>query len=134
MSAAFFTLLLPVPTTAPRNPTIRRHQQRFGWFNVDHRGTASVLYGCLSTIVACTYTGLHLNVPSPQDGLWTRVLRKAKGMVFTIMFPEFAFAKVVCELQMATEDLCELRAASAAGSFNWNFSHGSTTNAINRAF
>jgi hypothetical protein len=43
-------------------------------------------------------------------------------MVITVIFPEFVFAKAVCELQMAVEDLHELKMQE--GSFGWKVEYG----------
>jgi hypothetical protein len=68
------------------------------------RGTLSLLWGCLLTIFACTWTVLHLNVPGLEDGMWWK-LRKIKWMAITILFPEFILSKAVCDLRLA---ICEL--------------------------
>jgi hypothetical protein len=75
------------------------------------RGTLTLVYGCLSTIFASTWTVLHLNVPSEDDKAWQKALRKAKWMAITILFPEFTFAKAVCELRMAVANLREMHVA-----------------------
>lgn len=131
-----FTLLL-VPTHSLNDTTnILRSPtpERVGWFDVSYRATSTILYSCLSTIVACTYTSLHLNVPSPLDGKWTRLQRKAKWMFLTILFPEFTFAKAIRELQMAAEDWCNLRRESVAGNFNWTFENSKSVEALNDLF
>jgi len=43
-------------------------------------------------------------------------------MAITVIFPEFIFAKAVCELQMAIEDLHELKKQEDA--FGWNVEYG----------
>jgi hypothetical protein len=70
------------------------------------RGTLSLLWGCLLTIFACTWTVLHLNVPGLEDDMWWKLLRKIKWVAITILFPEFILSKAVCDLRLA---LCELR-------------------------
>jgi hypothetical protein len=77
-----------------------------GWHNGPaERGTMNLIWSCLTTVIACTWTILHLNVPGPLDGTWTKFWRKVKWMAITVIFPEFIFAKAVCELQMAVDDL-----------------------------
>lgn len=73
-----------------------------GWVsNPKRRGTLTLLIECMSTIFACTWTVLHLNVPATTDSIPTRVIRKTKWMCITFLFPEFIFAKAVCELRFA---------------------------------
>ena len=76
-----------------------------GWFDgPSGRGTSSLVSSCASTIFASTWTVLHLNLPSPDDGSLTCLLRKVKWMVINILFPEFVFSKAVCELRLALRD------------------------------
>ncbi|KAF2817076.1 uncharacterized protein BDZ99DRAFT_8476 [Mytilinidion resinicola] len=65
----------------------------------------TLVWTCLTTIIACTWTILHLNVPHPTESTWTIIRRKAKWMIATILFPEFIFSKAICELHMAIDDL-----------------------------
>lgn len=94
-----------------------------GWHTgSSERGTITIIWTCLTTILACTWTILHLNVPGARDGAWTRFWRKMKWMAITIVFPEFIFAKAVCELQMAVEDLHESKIQEQA--FGWKVEYG----------
>jgi len=88
------------------------------------RGTMTILWSCLTTVFACTWTILHLNVPCllDWDSTWDKILRKIKWMAITVIFPEFIFAKAVCELQMAIEDLHELKKQEDA--FGWDVDYG----------
>ncbi|KAK3504280.1 hypothetical protein B0T13DRAFT_392262 [Neurospora crassa] len=93
-----------LPTTTPLPDGDQ--QATVGWVsNPRRRGTLTLLIECLTTIFACTWTVLHLNVPAITDSTTTRVLRKAKWMAITVLFPEFIFAKAVCELRFALEML-----------------------------
>ncbi|EAA33523.1 hypothetical protein NCU08521 [Neurospora crassa OR74A] len=93
-----------LPTTTPLPDGDQR--ATVGWVsNPRRRGTLTLLIECLTTIFACTWTVLHLNVPAITDSTMTRVLRKAKWMAITVLFPEFIFAKAVCELRFALEML-----------------------------
>lgn len=71
------------------------------------RGTLSLVWGCVLTIFACTWTVLHLNVPGLDERWWWILLRKIKWMAITILFPEFIFSKAVCDLRLALEELRE---------------------------
>ncbi|KAK3953871.1 hypothetical protein QBC32DRAFT_337730 [Pseudoneurospora amorphoporcata] len=93
----------PSPTSISQsNTSMNQPQEIVGWVgNPRQRGTLMLLIECLTTIFACTWTVLHLNLPAPDDSTKTRVLRKIKWMAITILFPEFIFAKAVCELRLA---------------------------------
>ncbi|KUI73049.1 hypothetical protein VM1G_08193 [Cytospora mali] len=61
---------------------------------------------CLSTIIACTWSVQHLNVPGSQrDGKLSRWLRSVKWMIITILFPELMIIHAVFELIMAVQAL-----------------------------
>lgn len=69
------------------------------------RGTLALVWSCVITIFACTWTVLHLNVPARNDGSLTILLRKIKWMTVNVLFPEFIFAKAVFDLRLALEEL-----------------------------
>ncbi|CZR63518.1 uncharacterized protein PAC_13415 [Phialocephala subalpina] len=81
---------------------------KVGWqAGPTERGTLTLVYSCLITVFACTWTVLHLNVPGLYDGPWTKALRKAKWMAITVLFPEFILSKAICDLRLALNDLRE---------------------------
>ena len=72
------------------------------------RGTLEILWNCLFTVVACTWTVLHLNIPEQREGRdrypdgpwymqrWGNLTWTIKGiwptfkwMIITILAPEF---------------------------------------------
>lgn len=71
------------------------------------RGTMTLVWSCVITVFACTWTVLHLNVPGRGDSSLTVALRKLKWMVINIIFPEFVFSKAVCDLRLALQELQE---------------------------
>lgn len=84
-------------------------QPTVGWYTApNERSTLSLVYSCLITTFACTWTVLHLNVPAIRDSGWTRFKRKAKWMAITVLLPEFIFAKAVCELRLALQTMVGL--------------------------
>ena len=69
------------------------------------RGTLDIVYSCLAVIVLCTWSILHLNVPTqitPADGRQKlmrslfRTLTKVKWMAFNVLAPEWPFARALC--------------------------------------
>ncbi|KPI40349.1 uncharacterized protein AB675_7804 [Cyphellophora attinorum] len=38
------------------------HTEHVGWVNNQTRGTSDILFGCVSTLVICVYTALHMNI------------------------------------------------------------------------
>ncbi|KUJ21636.1 uncharacterized protein LY89DRAFT_637487 [Mollisia scopiformis] len=99
-------------------------QPNVGWVaGPKQRGTLILVYGCLSTIFASTWTVLHLNVPGPEDTPWLKALRKAKWMAITVLFPEFIFSKAVCELRLAVADLYAMHVAMSKAQLKWTDTH-----------
>ena len=76
------------PTSASNNSTTDAIQK--GWVSSPNgRGTFDILWGCLFTIFLCTWTVLHLNIPSKDENYYDLQRRKARWMVQAIMAPEF---------------------------------------------
>jgi len=66
------------------------------------RGTLDILWSCLATLVICTWSILHLNVPeqsTPNGKLQkytrssVRLFHKIKWLFVNILAPEWAFGK-----------------------------------------
>ncbi|KAN0070916.1 hypothetical protein V8E54_011081 [Elaphomyces granulatus] len=54
------------------------------------RGTVGIIWSCLTTIVLCTYTVQHLNVPSKPKSNGEQLLRKLGHVLFNLMIPELS--------------------------------------------
>jgi hypothetical protein len=117
-------------TTYAQNTTsspLNNDGMKTGWQDgPNQRGTITILWSCLTTVIACTWTILHLNVPGSCDTIGWKILRKAKWMLVTILFPEFLFSKAVCELQMAVDDLAAMAAKKKilGPKFQWQVGFG----------
>ncbi|KAJ7697573.1 hypothetical protein B0H16DRAFT_1839772 [Mycena metata] len=48
-----------------------------------------IVWGCLATIFACTWVALHQNVPDPNLGWFSLLMRKLRMMLMMIIAPEF---------------------------------------------
>ncbi|KAK4179561.1 hypothetical protein QBC36DRAFT_179794 [Triangularia setosa] len=80
-----------------------------GWVDSpSKRGTSQLVLGCLVTTLASTWAVLHLNIPSLKDRWHDKLVRKAKWMVLTVLFPEFILAKAICDLRHAISDQFEM--------------------------
>lgn len=65
------------------------------------RGTLDIAWSCLSVLVICTWSVLHLNVPVPSERKTTwhkfnrfalRTIEKLRWMLFNLLAPEFSLA------------------------------------------
>jgi len=84
-------------TTADENDPV-------GWQDSPpRRGTIDILKSCVITIVACTWSIQHLNVPSKKDhdSIFRSLARRASWMLITILLPEFIMTHAVFEFMMA---------------------------------
>ncbi|KAF2680198.1 hypothetical protein K458DRAFT_434580 [Lentithecium fluviatile CBS 122367] len=96
-------------TIASQTPTPTPIPQA-GWRkNPTERGSFNILWSCLTTIITCTWTVLHLNVPSYSDSATIKIFRKVKWMAIAIIFPEVVLSKAVLDLQYAMADLLEMK-------------------------
>ncbi|KDQ59774.1 hypothetical protein JAAARDRAFT_126716 [Jaapia argillacea MUCL 33604] len=55
----------------------------------DCRTIWTIIWSCLVTVAACTWVAVHLNVPSPNEGMVNRTLRRIGIMVIAVVAPEF---------------------------------------------
>ena len=56
--------------------------------NSNDREIINIVWSCVLTIFACTWTAIHPNIPSPEDGFWTVRGRKLWSMIFMLVAPE----------------------------------------------
>ncbi|KAJ6565630.1 hypothetical protein DFH09DRAFT_1278646 [Mycena vulgaris] len=56
--------------------------------DIDSRRLCNIIWGCLTTIFACTWVSIHPNVPPPNQG-WLVLLRRRLGMMLVaVIAPE----------------------------------------------
>lgn len=56
----------------------------------NERGTFAILSTCFITLVICTYTSLHLNIPEHQWESWTVILwRKMGWLIIGVFAPDY---------------------------------------------
>ncbi|KAI0418917.1 hypothetical protein F5X98DRAFT_96117 [Xylaria grammica] len=80
-----------------------------GWqSSPGRRGTLTIIENCLFTIIACTWSIQHPNVPGLGEAGWRTLIRKCKWTVFTLFFPEFLMAHAILEFVMAVENMKSL--------------------------
>ena len=59
----------------------------FEWGD-NSRSTLTLLWSCLVTVFACTWTVIHLNMPASYDTFWSIVFRKSYWFLLTLVAPE----------------------------------------------
>ncbi|KAF3929955.1 hypothetical protein AA313_de0205665 [Arthrobotrys entomopaga] len=95
---------------------------RVGWVqSPNQRGTIDIIWTCLLTILACSWTVLHLNVPSRRDSVYIRLWRKVSGMVAAIFAPEWNTALAYKQWRSARKSVPKMR---ELGMQTWKMAHG----------
>ncbi|KAI1467513.1 uncharacterized protein F4812DRAFT_429839 [Daldinia caldariorum] len=86
-----------------------------GWQpNPTQRGTASILESCILTIVACTWTIQHPNIPKKKPATRLgRFLHHLKWMAATVLVPEFILALAIDEHLWVRNTWKELKRVNA---------------------
>ena len=103
--------------------------------SVNARGTIDILWSSLFTILACTWTVLHLNVPEQRqdrdtgwrgDIKWAvkACLTSAKWMLITILAPELLLGKYTGDLIGARNDAEYMEAYAEQDDVPWTIVHG----------
>ncbi|KAF9441395.1 hypothetical protein P691DRAFT_812841 [Macrolepiota fuliginosa MF-IS2] len=70
------------------HPILRRDLPQITKPNND-RTTSGILWSCLATIVACTWSAVHPNLSGPRDSGFQRLRRRVTTMICIIIAPEF---------------------------------------------
>lgn len=127
------TTLFSIAAVQAQNSTVNDAHVNVGWQDgPNQRGTSTVVWSSLSTVIACTWTILHLNLPHHSDSVWIKIGRKTKWMLITILFPEFVFSKAICELQMAVDDLQAMK--NKEDVIKWTVDFGRGLRNLHRVF
>jgi hypothetical protein len=102
--------------------------------SADTRSTTDILWSCLFTIIACTWTVQHLNVPEQRErrnpgwlgnvkwGLkncWT----STKWMLITVIAPEVLLGKYLADVVNAHNDLKKMKDFAAQDEVPWTLAH-----------
>jgi len=98
-----------------------------------------ILWSCLFTILACTWTVLHLNVPEQRedrDPGWKgnikwmikRGLTSTTWMLITIVAPELLIGKYLGDLASAKADLQKMKQLADDDEVPWTLSHAFLAN------
>jgi hypothetical protein len=103
------------------------------------RSTLDILWSCLFTIFACTWTIQHLNVPKQRNGRdpsflgdlkWTvkRVCKSVKWMLVTIIAPEWIVGTATASLMGALESKRKFKELAVIDGVDWTLEHGFYSN------
>jgi hypothetical protein len=94
-----------------------------GWQNGgDSRSSWNILWSSLSTIFACTWTVLHMNVPPPGASKLQNLWRKLRWLLITAIAPELITSYAFGEFLQARHLLAKLK-TSEVGQASWGLAH-----------
>lgn len=107
------------------------------------RGTFDILWSCLFTILACTWSIQHLNIPEQRDRhketskrwgatfwydtVWAmkRFWTNFKWMVIAILAPEMILGKAIADLMTARDLTQNMRERAEKDGMEWSLTHSS---------
>lgn len=102
-------------------------------FGCPVRSTFTILWSSLFTLLLCTWTILHLNVPQQRPSspkLWQMVRwkvrlawTKLKWMIFAVLLPEFPVGKAIQDLAMARKSCKEMARFAQDDDVEWTLTH-----------
>lgn len=84
------------------------------------RGTWSILWSCLATVILCTWSALHMDVPTRHGSIYL-FFRRCKWMVISVMAPEIILAISGKKLFNARDLLRQ--AAETCDHTDWTLTH-----------
>jgi hypothetical protein len=61
------------------------------------RDTMSIIHGCVSTLVLCSWSAVHLHIPAENDTEWEVTLCRARWMLTSIIAPEYVAIHAIRE-------------------------------------
>lgn len=87
------------------------------------RGSLQLIWTSLSTILLCTYSILHLDIPEGYEGQIILFFYKLMLSLFTIILPEFLLVKSIWELLDARATLKALHRDVPGTKDDWTLAH-----------
>ncbi|ORY06213.1 hypothetical protein BCR34DRAFT_490279 [Clohesyomyces aquaticus] len=145
----YFFLLLPI--FVPRACGLRTFRPNCGTppegvgfvQGVNIRSTLDIVWGCLFTLLICTWTVQHLNLPPRRNNLsqdeeqgklekcqawlskrWHKAHPRMKWMALTIVLPELLLGKAYQEYIMANRSRDKMRQFAQDDGVEWTKMHG----------
>ncbi|KAJ6565513.1 hypothetical protein DFH09DRAFT_1473573 [Mycena vulgaris] len=76
-----------------------------------------IIWGCLTTLFACTWVSVHLNVPPPDQRWLARLWRRLRMMLITIVAPELMVGFAVRQFFVAWKFSTKFEVTFAHGFF-----------------
>jgi hypothetical protein len=133
----FFALLPQTSASFQPNCTIPSETVKFV-SSSKVRGTLDILWSCLLTIILCTWTVQHLNIPkeSPESATRAQTLKQIlksswtelKWNLVALISPEAAVGKAYQDLMMARRSVREMAELAKVDNVPWTVVHAQYAN------
>lgn len=95
-----------------------------GWVSgPSTRGTMDIIWSSLLTVFICTWTAVCLNLPSPKDGQFQILCRRAKWMFWAIVSPELVLSVAIGQYASARRSVKRFRKLGMEQD-RWSLRHG----------
>ena len=96
-------LFMPLSANALQNQSSQYSDATVGWTNEPpKRGSLDIIFSCLFTIIACTWSIQHLDVPESAENLYMRMI---KHTAFAVFFPEYLFTDAFYDWLLNHQDM-----------------------------
>jgi hypothetical protein len=77
------------------------------------RAVSDILLSCSATVLACTWSAVHPNIPATTDGAWTRCKSQFAMLVYALLLPE-AITAWALRQRLAARKIANIYNASLA--------------------
>jgi hypothetical protein len=94
-----------------------------GWVKNNDRGTQNIITSCFSIIMLCLWSMLHLNLPAPDDTMWTIILQRARWMFLGFLYPELVMCFAYAQMMSAINSHADMMSIDVPPEY-WSVVHG----------
>ncbi|KAF1999590.1 hypothetical protein P154DRAFT_576771 [Amniculicola lignicola CBS 123094] len=111
---------MSIGANATSNSTLD-HGNFVGWVSEpDQRGTVSLIFSCVCTVIICTWNALHLNVPERRksNSKWLLFFRKLGYLAVALLGPEMIAYLAIVEWNHAREVSKDMKAYKRNGTWS----------------
>ncbi|KAK5723957.1 hypothetical protein LTR17_013799 [Elasticomyces elasticus] len=105
------------------NLTTSNAPSRLGWQeSPNERGTLDIIWSCVSALLLCLWTMLHLNVPAKDDKYTAIIGRKIRWLTLAVLAPELPMLFACGQYASAKRSLHDFRQAGYSEQ-QWTLPH-----------
>jgi hypothetical protein len=87
------------------------------------RGTIDILWSCIFTAFLCSWSAIHLDVPTKRSGRWKKVPHRLKWMLIALLAPEFITLNALIDFMNASSTAKKINELEITTN-KWTLTHG----------